>query len=76
MKILHIVSSINPKNGGVIESIKLKNILYKELKLHCEIACLDCFSKNLLIDKRLPFVNFLGVSKNSISNYINLIKPA
>ena len=71
MKILHIVSSINPKNGGVIESIKLKNILYKELKLHCEIACLDCFSKNLLIDKRLPFVNFLGVSKNSISNYIN-----
>jgi len=29
MKILHIIRSINPDSGGVIESIILRNILYK-----------------------------------------------
>ena len=71
MKILHITRSITPQSGGVIESIKLKNILYKELKLKCEIATLDKLSKKLLLDKRLPLVNFLGISKNPLINYFN-----
>lgn len=74
MKILHIIRSINPDSGGVIESIILRNILYKELKFKCEIATLDIFSKKLLLDKRLPFVNFLGISKNQIINYFNFSK--
>ena len=74
MKILHITPSINPASGGVIESIILKNILYKELKIHCEIACLDNLSKKFLLDKRLPLVNFLGISKNPIINYFNFNK--
>ena len=74
MKILHITRSITPQSGGVIESIILKNILYKELKLKCEIATLDKFSKKLLLDKRLPLVNFLGIGKNQIVNYFNFSK--
>jgi len=74
MKILHITPSINPASGGVIESIILKNILYKELKIDCEITCLDNFSEKLLLDKRLPLVNFLGINKNPIINYFNFSK--
>ena len=72
MKILHVVSSTNPDDGGVIESIKLKQSIYKKLKIKCEILCLDDNSDKWLKDKRLPIVHCAGSKKMAINKYINL----
>ena len=70
MKILHVVSSTNPDDGGVIESIKLKQSIYKKLKIKCEILCLDDSSDKWLKDKRLPIVHCVGSRKIAINKYI------
>ena len=72
MKILHVVSSTNPDDGGVIESIKLKQSIYKKLKIKCEILCLDDNSDKWLKDKRLPTVHCAGSKKMAVNKYINL----
>ena len=72
MRILHVVSSTNPKYGGVIESIKLKNVVYKTLKVKCEILCFDQINDKWLKDKRLPIVHCVGSKKLSIRKYSNL----
>ena len=72
MKILHVVSSTNPNNGGVIESIKLKYSIYKTLKIKCEILCLDYNGDEWLKDKRLPIVHCVASKKKSIKKYFNL----
>ena len=69
MKILHVVSSTNPEDGGVIESIKLKQSIYKKLKIKCEILCLDDNSDKWLKDKRLPTVHCAGSKKMAVNKY-------
>ena len=73
MKILHVVSSTNPNNGGVIESIKLKYSIYKTLKIKCEILCLDYNGDEWLKDKRLPIVHCVASKKKSIKKYLRII---
>ena len=49
MKIAHVISSINPSTGGALESLKLRNRLYKKIGFECEIITLDICSKKLII---------------------------
>lgn len=74
MRIAHVISSINPATGGTIESLKLRNRLYKKLGFECEIITLDIVLKKFLKDKNLPRVRFSGKSRFKIINYFNLFK--
>lgn len=60
MKILHIISSINPALGGPVEGIKQ---LYKpmlSLGAQVEIACADRATDPWVIDCHIPVVHALG----------------
>jgi hypothetical protein len=74
MRIAHVISSINPATGGTIESLKLRNKLYKKIGFECEIITLDVNSKKFLKDKNLPRVRFSGKSIFRIINYFNLFR--
>ena len=60
MKILHIISSCNPENGGPIEGVKQFNYFYKKKSIKAEILCSDSPNEKFIKDKRLPKVNALG----------------
>ena len=60
MKILHIISSCNPENGGPIEGVKQFNYFYKKNSIKAEILCSDSPNEKFIKDKRLPKVNALG----------------
>ena len=62
MKILHIITSCDPANGGPIEGIKQLYKFYKKYDLKCEILSSDYKGKKFLKDKRLQKVNAVGPS--------------
>jgi len=66
LKILHVISSVNPQGGGPIEGIKQLYLQLKNLGLEVEIACCDAPVAPWLGSSALPEVHALGPSK---SNY-------
>lgn len=51
MKLLHIISSLDPKCGGPIECVKQLSQAHYELDITVEICCLDTPGSKWLIDK-------------------------
>jgi len=41
MKILHVISSVDPKNGGPIEGVNQLSAVHRELGVQVDICCLD-----------------------------------
>ena len=41
LKILHVVSTLNPKYGGPVEGLKILVKAYNKNKINTEILCLD-----------------------------------
>jgi len=62
MKIIHIISSINPKNGGPIEGIKQFIRQYPRLGHQAEIVCLDEVNDPCVKEFNLVKVHALGPS--------------
>jgi glycosyltransferase involved in cell wall biosynthesis len=60
MKILHVVSSCNPKTGGPIEGIKQFCKIYKKLNIKVNILTNDNPKSKFLNDKNLPKVIATG----------------
>ena len=60
MKILHVISSVNPKDGGPIEGIKQDFKYSNHHKIDIEILCSDNKDSPWLKDRRLPKVHALG----------------
>ena len=60
MKILHAISSVNPKGGGPIEGIKQLYVSLKNLGVDVEIACCDSPGSDRLVGSDLPIVHALG----------------
>tara|TARA_B110000503_G_scaffold96495_1_gene145087 strand:+ start:188 stop:1369 length:1182 start_codon:yes stop_codon:yes gene_type:complete len=63
MKILHVISSCKPQDGGPIEGIKQFNHYYKKLGVIADILCSDSRDSKWLKDKRLPNVYATGPKK-------------
>lgn len=60
MKILHVISSCDPKTGGPIEGIKQFNKIYKKFKIKVNILTNDNPRNKFLRDKNLPKVIATG----------------
>lgn len=63
MKLLHVITSLNPLGGGPAEGVKLLAAQYKELGVEVELACCDAPDSPWLTDSRLPRVHALGPAK-------------
>jgi glycosyltransferase involved in cell wall biosynthesis len=59
-KILHVISSCDPKTGGPIEGIKQFNKIYKKLNIKANIVTNDNPNENFLKKKNLPKVIATG----------------
>lgn len=66
MKLLHLISSINPQGGGPIEGIKQFQVPTQALGVKVEIACCDAPDAPWLATSGLPTIHALGPFK---SNY-------
>ncbi len=64
MKILRVISSMNPHGGGPIEGIKQVQLPLSEMGCEIEIVCCDSPDAVWLIDANLPIVHALGPAKN------------
>jgi glycosyltransferase involved in cell wall biosynthesis len=64
MKVLHVVSSMNPLNGGVSQAIKSIVGSISAFGIHNEIVCLDPHDSLHLIDSDI-IIHALGSSKGS-----------
>lgn len=60
MKILHVISSINPTGGGPIEGVKQLQSPLKDLGVEVEIACCDAPDAPWLATSGLPTIHALG----------------
>ena len=60
MKILHVISSCDPKTGGPIEGIKQFNKIYKKLNIKANIVTNDNPNKNFIKKNNLPKVIATG----------------
>ena len=74
MKILHVISSLNPINGGPVESVKNFCKYYKLFNEDVEIVCSDEPHDKWLKDPRLPKVHALGPVKFKYSLNFKLLK--
>jgi glycosyltransferase involved in cell wall biosynthesis len=72
LKILHIISSVNPEGGGVIEGIKQLTRPMQDQGHEIEIASLDAADANFVKQAPIP-VNALGPGVGSY-NYSNKFK--
>ncbi|HTF20499.1 MAG TPA: glycosyltransferase [Chryseolinea sp.] len=62
MKVLHVLTGIDPRLGGVSQAVRTMSLGLQELGIHCEIACLD-HPEELFI-KNSPFkIHALGPAK-------------
>jgi len=66
MKILRVISSVNPKGGGPIEGVKQLYAPMRALGVNLEVACCDAADAPWLVSCGLPIVHALGPAK---SNY-------
>lgn len=60
MKILHLISTINPEAGGTVEGIKQLCRTYPALGVEAEIACCDIPGSIWHSDPTLPKIHALG----------------
>jgi glycosyltransferase involved in cell wall biosynthesis len=65
LRILHVISSINPKGGGPIEGVKQLQAPLKELGAKVEIACCDAPDAPWLANSGLSLVHALGPSQTA-----------
>jgi glycosyltransferase involved in cell wall biosynthesis len=73
MKILRVISSVNPHGGGPIEGIKQVQKPLTEMGVEIEIACCDAPDAEWLSNPNLPTVHALGPAKNSYGYASNLL---
>lgn len=60
MKLLHVISSINPQGGGPIEGIRQLQAPLKQLGMEVEIVCCDAPDAPWLATSGLPTIHALG----------------
>ena len=60
MKILHVISSLNPEEGGPVENVKQYCANYKLYNIEGEILCSDGPKDKWIKDKKLPKIYALG----------------
>lgn len=60
MKLLHVISSVNPKGGGPIEGVKQLYAPMQALGVDLEVACCDAPDAPWLANCGLPTVHALG----------------
>lgn len=60
VKILHVITSCEPKQGGPIEGIKQLNKYYSKFKIKAHLLCSDKKNEKWIKDKRLPKVFAIG----------------
>lgn len=63
MKILHVISSVDPKNGGPVEGIKQLYSPLTAIGVSVEVVCCDAPDSSLHVTQRLPPVYPLGPSR-------------
>lgn len=64
MKILHVISSVNPKGGGPIEGVKQLYAPMRALGAELEVACCDKPDAPWLVSCGLPVVHALGPARS------------
>jgi glycosyltransferase involved in cell wall biosynthesis len=64
MKILRVISSVNPHGGGPIEGIKQAQLPLSKMGVEIEIACCDAPESKWLNNTYLPIIHALGPSKS------------
>ncbi len=65
MKVLRVISSINPQGGGPIEGVKQLQGPLEQLGVDVEIVCCDAPDAPWLAASGLPVVHALGPAKSS-----------
>jgi glycosyltransferase involved in cell wall biosynthesis len=74
LKLLHVISSINPQGGGPIEGIRQLQPPLKQLGMTVEIACCDAPDAPWLATSGLPTIHALGPSSSKYS-YTSRLLP-
>ncbi|MEH6499672.1 MAG: glycosyltransferase [Pseudoalteromonas distincta] len=74
MKILHLISTINPEAGGTVEGIKQLCSAYPAFGVEPEIACCDSPDSIWHTDASLPKIHALGPASGSYAFAPNLKK--
>lgn len=65
MRILHVISSINPKSGGPIEGVKQLHDPMRALGVKVEVACCDSSDAPWLANSGLSVIHSLGPGKGN-----------
>jgi glycosyltransferase involved in cell wall biosynthesis len=65
LKILRVISSVNPQGGGPIEGVKQLQAPLEQLGVEVEIACCDVPNSPWLATSGLPVIHALGPAKGS-----------
>lgn len=70
MKILHLIGSMNPVDGGPVEGV-MNSCLFLEKHGHeCHVVCLDDPASRWIIDSKIV-VFALGAERNVVPDYLN-----
>lgn len=69
MKILHILPSVNPEDGGIVEGVRQLMIGYQSLDVDIEVACCDAPNDPWVQDSIFPVVHAMGPSCLGIYKY-------
>ena len=64
MKILHVISSVNPQGGGPIEGIKQLHAPLSQLGVEVDLVCCDAPDAPWLATSGFPMINALGPAKS------------
>jgi glycosyltransferase involved in cell wall biosynthesis len=73
LKLLHVISSVNPQGGGPIEGIKQLHVPLNRIGVEVEVACCDAPDALWLATCGLPIVHALGPAKSSYTYTSKLI---
>lgn len=73
MRIIHIISSLDPKAGGVSQALRTIIKGLTELKVHNEVACLDAPDADYLMKENFP-VYALGPGRTSWNYNVSILK--
>lgn len=73
LKILHIISSVDPKGGGPIEGVNQLSVVHREMGVDVEICSLDAHDAEYVLNSKTK-VNALG-SKVKGYAYSNRLVP-
>jgi glycosyltransferase involved in cell wall biosynthesis len=73
MKILHVITSMDPKNGGPSQGLRNLSSFNMKLGLEVEVVCLDDVNQDYGINEKV-FINKLGKGKTSFQYSPILLK--